>query len=62
MTNMARKRSSLSEEQMTKIFEAADVDSDGYISFKEARRAYKKVCKWLQKEDEEVSFCVFWKP
>lgn len=51
---MGRRKSVMSEGEITKIFRTADVDCDGYISFKEARRAYKKVCKLLKKDNEEV--------
>ena len=53
MTRMARRKSSISEDQITKIFNDADIDKDGFLSYREAKKAYKKVCKWQNKDVEE---------
>ena len=45
MTRIASGKSDISETQITETFLAADMDEDGYLTYKEAKRAYKKLCK-----------------
>jgi len=50
MTNLGREKSEVSEDELTRLFREVDADSDGYISHKEAKRAYRKLCKALNRE------------
>lgn len=45
MTRISLRKSAVSEEHLTQIFCNADMDEDGYLSYKEAKRAYKKLAK-----------------
>ncbi len=51
---MSKKKAELSEEELTRLFKSVDLDGDGYISPKEAKRAYKKLSKLLNKENDKV--------
>ena len=53
--NMAKKQSEVSEDEITRLFREVDLDGDGYISPKEAKRAYKKLSKLLKKENDKVT-------
>ena len=55
MMNMQRKKSDgLSEEEITQLFRDVDLDGDGFISPKEAKRAYKKLSKSLKLDSDPV--------
>ncbi len=54
MMTMSKKKAELSEEELTRLFKSVDLDGDGYISPKEAKRAYKKLSKLLNKENDKV--------
>ncbi len=51
---MSKRKAEMSEEEITRLFNEVDLDRDGYISPKEAKRAYKKICKLLKKEIDRV--------
>ena len=54
MTKIAKRKSIMSEDVMTQIFRKADLDDDGYLTYKEAKRAYKKVAKILGRPIDQV--------
>ena len=47
MTTCAKKKntSEVSEDELTKVFKELDDDGNGYITPREAKRAYKKLCE-----------------
>ena len=53
MTNLGKTKSEVSEDEITKLFSEVDLDGDGYISPKEAKRAFKKLCKLLGKTEND---------
>ncbi len=55
MMHMTRKKAEVSEDEITRLFREVDLDGDGYISPKEAKRAYKKLSKALKKENDKVT-------
>ena len=59
MTNMTKIEPEVSEDDITKLFREVDLDKDGYISPKEAKRAYKRLSKLLGKENDKVSVITF---
>ena len=56
---MAKRKSAVSEEEMTQIFQKADLDDDGYLTYKEAKKAYKKVAKLLRRPTDQVSMASY---
>ena len=54
MTKIAKRKSDVSEDEMTQIFRTADLDDDGFLTYKEARKAYKKVAKILGRPVDQV--------
>ncbi len=52
--NIGKKKSEVSEDEITRLFREVDLDGDGFISPKEAKKAFKKLSKLLKKEDDEV--------
>ena len=53
MTNMSKNEPEVSEDDITKLFREVDLDKDGFISPKEAKRAYKRLSKLLGKENDK---------
>lgn len=54
MTNLSMQKSEVSEQELTQIFKETDLDGDGYISMKEAKRAYKKLSIILKRPSDPV--------
>ena len=55
MTNAAGEKSEVSEAEITKAFKHADMDSDGFVSRQEAKRAYKRLSKLFSHPIDSVS-------
>ena len=55
MTNAAGQKSEVSEAEITKAFNNADMDSDGFVSRQEAKRAYKRLSKLFSRPIDSVS-------
>ena len=55
MTNAAGQKSEVSESEITKAFYNADMDSDGFLTRTEAKRAYKKLSKLFSRPIDSVS-------
>ena len=47
MTHCSKKKnkSDVSEDELTKVFNELDDDGNGYITPREAKKAYKKLCE-----------------
>ena len=56
MTTAAGQKSEVSEAEITKAFNSADMDSDGFVSRQEAKRAYKRLSKQFSRPIDSVSF------
>lgn len=54
MTHMSKRPPEVSEDEITQLFNEVDLDGDGFISPKEAKRAYKKLSKVLNRENDKV--------
>ena len=55
MNNAAGQKSEVSEAEITKAFNSADMDSDGFVSRQEAKRAYKRLSKLFSRPIDSVS-------
>ena len=55
MTTAAGQKSEVSEAEITKAFNSADMDSDGFVSRQEAKRAYKRLSKQFSRPIDSVS-------
>ena len=56
MTNANKRlRNGVGEKEIDNVFRKADLDKDGYLSPREAMRAYKKVCKMMNKASDKVT-------
>ena len=54
MTNAAGQKSEVSEADITKAFKNADMDSDGFVTRQEAKRAYKRLSKLFSRPIDSV--------
>jgi Ca2+-binding EF-hand superfamily protein len=54
MTKIGCSKSKISEEEIAEAFHSIDMDHDGYVSLKEAKRAYKKLSKNFDKPTDQV--------
>ena len=55
MTNAAGQKSEVSEAEITKAFNNVDMDSDGFVTRQEAKRAYKRLSKLFSTPIDSVS-------
>ena len=45
MTDMKSKKSGVSDDELTRVFNELDDDGNGYITPREAKKAYRKLCE-----------------